>query len=80
MNEENLPKPQTTKEKNSKYTAVKIAALVMFVGAEVAGILYATNIISEELLPVLILPAVIGIYLFLGIFIFMRYRRTHKKK
>ena len=80
MNEENLPKPQKTKGKNTRFTLVKLAALIMFSGICVAGALYGNNIISEELLLVLVLPALIGTYLFLGIFVFVRYRRTHKKK
>ena len=80
INEEDLPKPQETRKKNSRFTFVKLSGVIMFACVCVLGGLCGNGIISEEMLLIFMIPPLVGTYLFIGLFVFIRYKRTHKKK
>ena len=80
MNEEHLPKPQKTKEKNTRFSLVKLGVVVMFVCVCVVSCMAGNGMMSDSLFMPFLIAALVGTYLFIGIFAFIRYRRTHKKK
>lgn len=80
MNEEHLPKPQETKKKNSRFTFVKLSVVVMFASVCVVSCMAGNGMMSDSMFMPLLIAALAGTYLFIGIFAFIRYKRTHKKK
>lgn len=77
MNEEHLPKPQKTKEKNNRFTALKVILIITLIAiAIVASLGFASG--AEWIKAILCTVLILVFAVFLGYFIRVKRKRTQK--
>lgn len=75
MNEEHLPKPQKTKEKNNRFTALKVILIISLIAIALVA---ATGFAAEGLKAILCTVLILVFAIFFGSFIRVKRKRTQK--